>query len=561
MVKPIEFKKYTILIIIFINMVCYWNSLSGQFVWDDIVYQEFFSKNIKSFFDLFEIFKIPNPVGPKFYYRPFALLTYGLDYMIYGSNPIGYHLTALFFHLLNVVLVYLISERVIKDRWVSILSAILFSVHPVHSEAVSWISARMDLVATFFTLVSFYSYIKYIDNKRFSNLILTLIFFIFALFSKEISIILIFVYLCYPPFTGKRVMSKEVLLTFLFSSGIVAGYLLVRMSVVGTLVGDYYPLGVKVSTVPWVIISYFKLFFYPFDLRLLYDKPYLIKEPLNRITVLSWLGVGIFLLITFITYKRNSRLSFFLIFYLIFLLPVSGLITFIRISLIADRYLYLPSVGLVIFCSYLIVWMIGKVKSWYLKRLLIFGTVVILIVFSVITVIRNRDWNNQYDFLAKMINQKPDYYVAYVHLGHYYMDRGMFDKAEEMFLKAEKYTHFSEIYIIYNNLGVLYRKKGEYEKAFNYLIKAISEKRDYSVAYYNLSLLYFEAEDFENSLNAILEALKYDINSAEIYYIASLNAYYLGMFNKALTFIEKAIELDPKNEEYRINKSFFLKNH
>lgn len=145
-------------------------------------------------------------------------------------------------------------------------------------------------------------------------------------------------------------------------------------------------------------------------------------------------------------------------------------------------------------------------------------TIFFLLLF-VLTIIRNFTWSNQYDFLKRMISEKPDYYGAYVHLGHYYFGKNRLDEAEKAFLDALKYVGKGDEYIIINNLCVLYRQKQEYDRAEEYCLKTISLNKEYAFGYYNLSLLYFETEKFDYAYYYIIEALKYDKKIFQIFII------------------------------------------
>ncbi len=281
---------------VIINILCYGNALFCEFVWDDISHLNYFQLNLKSFTDLFQFFFTTNVVGQPFYYRPLMLVSFGIDYLVFKSVPFGYHLTSLILHLLNVILVFKIAERLLKNQIAAFIGAVIFAIHPVQAEAVTWISARADTLATFFTLLSFYFYMNFVATRGATDFILVLLFYTLSLFTKETSLILFFVFLIYPFAVDKKINDKKHWSLLVFSFIIIIFYLLIR-GMITHFVLDYYPWNVKIATIPVVILSYFKLFFYPIDLKHLYPFPSLITNPLNSLTVSCWAFLILYILL------------------------------------------------------------------------------------------------------------------------------------------------------------------------------------------------------------------------------------------------------------------------
>src|SRR4030067_3703612 len=160
------------LFVIFSSLAVYINSLSGDFIWDDIeqivdnpVIKDI--RNIPSFFtsDLWRL--IENPTIGSYYYRPLFLLSLTLDYSLWNLNPLGYHITNLILHAINSLLIYQIGRRLFLHNAPAFLGAALFAVHPVHTESIAWISGRTDPITAVFFLLSFYRYILFMFAKGF----------------------------------------------------------------------------------------------------------------------------------------------------------------------------------------------------------------------------------------------------------------------------------------------------------------------------------------------------------------------------------------------------------
>ena len=128
-------------------------------------------------------------------YIPITGLTFLLDYQVHGLSPGGYHLTNLLFHIANVLLLFLFLNATTRQIWPSVFAAALFAIHPLHVESVGWISARKDVVSTFFWLSAMLSYALYAKRPSVFPYLLTLALLLLGLFSKPMLVTLPFVFL------------------------------------------------------------------------------------------------------------------------------------------------------------------------------------------------------------------------------------------------------------------------------------------------------------------------------------------------------------------------------
>ncbi|MGD0276029.1 MAG: hypothetical protein ABSB79_08225, partial [Syntrophales bacterium] len=126
-------------------------------------------------------------------WHPVTWLSLMLDYEFFGLNPRGYHLTNLFFHILNTILLFLIFHRMTKALWQSAFIAALFAIHPLHVESVAWVTERKDVLSTFFWMLAMGSYVIYTDCKTVVRYFLTILFFIVGLMAKSMLVTLPFV--------------------------------------------------------------------------------------------------------------------------------------------------------------------------------------------------------------------------------------------------------------------------------------------------------------------------------------------------------------------------------
>lgn len=203
-----------ILLIILLSVIVFSNMFTNQFVYDDhhIVVENDFIKDWSNAPKIFTSdYFILSQEGT---YRPVTTLTFFIDYSLWGLNVFGYHLTNLFFRILNAILIYLILSLVLKNRITALVASLLFALHPVQAEAVNGIIFREDLHAFTFFLLAFFLYIKHSYQKgpkRKFYYLGSIISFIFALFSKGMAITLPFVLMLFDYCFGSREKGTEII--------------------------------------------------------------------------------------------------------------------------------------------------------------------------------------------------------------------------------------------------------------------------------------------------------------------------------------------------------------
>ncbi len=352
--------------------------------------------------------------APDVFFRPIISILLFLDYQIWGLNPVGYHLTNIIFHGFCCFFVYLISSQLLINshlskklsQSISMIAGFLFLVLPSHVEAVTWISARSDVVATCFFLAAFSSYLYYKNNSNKFWIFSSYVLFAFALLSKESVIIypgLILGYEIYRFFQDKQPLNqlyKVIYLPILMAS-IFPIYLGMRYLGLKQLLGGY---GSQTHL----------NFSFPIILRGLASSLRIIIPPLSQFGELEWQWfflIFISLVMIFVTqyfrlggiYRDQAKLLLFLIYaFLLSLFPVIN----IRVSVWdtqGERLLYLPSIFLVILLVFIISFMIKK------KNILIVLAVIFSIFFMKDLYLTNKNWQMagqiSHDFIESIDNQ------------------------------------------------------------------------------------------------------------------------------------------------------------
>jgi hypothetical protein len=316
-----------------------------------------------------------------YYLRPVAVFTFILDQLVWGMNPTGYHLTNLIFHLLNSILVYSLAGRIFDNRFISLSSALLFLLHPIHSTDIFWISGRTDMVCSIFYLLSLISFIDYYKSGVKKQLVYSIIHFTLALFAKEMAISLPLIITLYL-FVDSQATFKQKFIYALRKSG--AFYLCVFLffAIKFILQADVLENVVHSNLDPVHltknIAGYLGLLIIPGGH--IEIAGFLKTYPL--FFFISSAATLILLVLAIRLWWTEKFLIFSILFILITILPVS--------RLLMRWYLYIPSIGFVLALSFLISKMgIPRLKMKYISSMLL---LLVLLIYTPFLIFEQMRW-------------------------------------------------------------------------------------------------------------------------------------------------------------------------
>lgn len=525
------------------------NSLKNQFVWDDISIVVN-NKWIRNIFNFFKFFYDKNTISedarvkPKIY-RPLTTFTYAVDYYFWKLNPFGYHLSNILYHCLTTIAVYMVSFLLFENKEVSFIIGLLFALHPIHTEAVTWVKGRADVLATMFGMFSFYFYILSVKSiQRFNKyLFFSIIFFILALFSKESALSFFIILIIYDMIFLKKLVFKK----YIYFGIISILYIFVRRLVVGSIApcgwwgGCWY---YTYLTMTRVFTEYFRLLILPVNLCA--DYVVNLSYSLLDIKVFASLLVILSLIIfAFFYAKRYPIVSFSILFIFAGLIPVSNIVP-IEV-LLAERFLYLSSFG---FCMFL-----GWILYYYFsKRKFILYIVLILILtpYTILTYQRNKDWKDEFTLWQKTVKQMPNNFRAHNNLAMEYEKIEDFSYALYYYNKALTlmpnlswvYDNKEQVYArVYNNIGNIYMKQGNFNLALQNYQKALELDPNYSQPYFNIGLVFRKLNNLELAIKYYKKAI--ELNPYVADYYNNLGVVYVlkNDFLEAISYYKKAIEL------------------
>ncbi|MEO8210933.1 MAG: tetratricopeptide repeat protein [bacterium] len=518
---------YCYIIIIIVTYSVFYNSLSNEFVFDDesvIVNNASIRdlSNIPKFFTADEGFH--KVIGR--YYRPIVSTTYTIDYALYGLNPYGYHLTNVIIHIIACLLLFKILStlfwRYKYRNLFSLLSTLIFAVHPIHTEAVSWVSGRTDSLVTLFFFGAFLFYLEFtkeqdhhkdknllhrITKKNYFYLFLSLLFYVFGLLTKEMIVTLPVIIILYDIVYRKKNLNyvKENILTYILFIAITIIYLIARYFLLEGIPereNYLYFLGkdfkITFATMLKTIPVYFRLLFAPFSLLYHYNGVIPDAKTIIDTSVVLSLVFTLFLIaFSVYFYKKDSIISFCILFFLVTLIPVMNIVP--TMNLMAERFLYISSFGLVLFICHLT--LIGSSKRDF--SILTVGMVVIICSLGYLTVIRNLDWkdNNTLYLSAKGVEGT----VLLVNEGNIYANAKKYNEAADFYKRAIELRDNN--LLAYHNLGLIYLLKGSFDSAAVKFRKGITIDSLAPDGYFQLATLY-NIQNKKDSAVMMLEKLQ-----------------------------------------------------
>ena len=366
-------------------------------------------------------------------YRPVLSITYFLDHWLWGSKAFGYHLQNVLIHLINTVLVYFMFFAILKDPLNAFVGAMIFSLHPLRSEAVASVGYRADSLAAMFLLLAFLSYVK--AKRVFAHL-----FFFLALFSKESAVVFPGLVMAYDWLVQNKKVTqvlKDLFSKYIGFILILSFYLFVYIKIFpnSSLGGVAKPLAaggsVQALTILYIFSHYLTVFLFPFLVKSL---PPLYTPVLGPLFGLRT-GLAVLIVIGFIWIlfkaRHQKNVLFFLFWFLLCFIPVSNII--VIVNPMAYRFMYLPSVGLAGAAGILLIRLRDRFgvfqRNSRLFPVLITGLIGLCMS---ATIFLNFSWKDNAMMSIAMVKDFPDYPVGYLHAAMSYYDAGLIDESKKL---------------------------------------------------------------------------------------------------------------------------------
>lgn len=497
-------------------------------------------------------------------YHPLTWLSHLADVQLFGLNAGRHHQVSLLFHLLNTLLLLLVLQRLTGAFWRSFWVAALFGLHPLHVESVAWVSERKDVLSAFFWLLTMWSYGWYAERPGKARYLSVFLFLGLGLLAKPMLVTLPFVLLLldYWPLGRLRKGQTEEQgffaprpITFLLLEKVPLLGLSLASSVATYLVQQQSAAMVSLETFPFpfrlangvvAYAAYMGKTIWPTRLAAFYPHP---------ATDINWPAVGgaLFLLafISWFAVRRRRQIPFLLVGWLWFtgtLVPVLGLVQ-VGTQAMADRYTYIPLIGLFIVAS----WGWGRVMEMWPsgRRFLTAASIVVILVLLPVTRKQVNTWRDSETLFAHALTVTEDNYLAHNSVG---VELESQDRLREAAWHYREALRIKPDYVVaHSNLGVVLARQGSLQEAISHFSEALAIRPQYAIAHSNWGIALEKQGRLREAMFHYKAAIAADPDNQEGHYNLGLTLLKQGRLTEAAAHFSEALRISPTLKEARNN--------
>ncbi len=515
------------------------------------------------------------------YWHPLTWVSHLIDVSIFDMKPAGHHLVSVGFHIANVILLFLILKTMTGELWPSALVAALFGLHPLAVESVAWVAERKNVLNTFFAFLTIWAYSRYAQKPGVRRYLLVAALFVAGLASKPMLVTLPFVLILldywpidrFENLNGRRwfwraIIDKSPLLAISAAICVATYFAQLTAGVMSDMVS--MPLALQAKNAVVSYIRYIGKLFYPTSLAVLY--------PLDANGYPLWkviLCLVLLLVLTTAVIIERRKYKFLLtgwLWYLGTLVPVIGLVQ-VGGQAMADRYMYLPGIGIYI----IVAWLAGEAIARLRLPKIVPATAgaVVLVVLLLITKVQTGYWKDSESLFRHTLDVTTNNYVIDSDYGQVLASKGRFDEGIEYIrmavainpewmdgheklanvlqgkgLDAEAAAEFELVLRAKpdkidtrNNFGVALVKSKQYDEAIEQFAMVLTKDPHRVRALNNLYKVGVESGKLDKALDVILSLQVKDPNNFEFYQKAGLIYGIKGDMNTAIEQLEKACRL------------------
>ncbi len=486
-------------------------------------------------------------------WHPLTWLSHMLDFELYGLNPSSHHLTSLFFHIANTLLLFGVLLKMTGALWRSGMVAALFALHPLNVESVAWIAERKNGLSTFFWFLTLWAYVGYVYKKRKGTYLLVVLFLALGLMAKPMLVTLPFTLLlldfwplkrwgCVTASTAKTLMpliwEKIPLFLLAFGSMVITykvqkGSGAMRSAELGSLYS-------RIANALVSYVEYLEKMLWPHGLSVFYPHPG-DALPVWKVLVCGCLLAGVTLWVLRV-FRRAPYLAVGWFWYLGTLVPVIGIVQ-VGEQAMADRYMYIPLIGIFI----AIVWGLPELMKNAKQKLLPTLAGAFIFLLMVLTWVQVGYWKNSITLYEHAIavteNQTPSFVIVYNNLGHALVKEKRYEEAVTQFQQGLKINpSYSKTH---NNLGFALNELKRYDQAVAHYQQAINIEANYAETYNNRADKLKQEGKVEASIAYYNEATRFEGDYAEAHFNLGVTRGQQGRTEEAIAQYQRVLEIKP----------------
>jgi tetratricopeptide (TPR) repeat protein len=484
-------------------------------------------------------------------WHPLTWLSHIVDCQLFGLHPAGHHLTSLLLHAANSVLLLLLLQRLTGALWRSAFVAAMFALHPLRVESVVWISERKDVLSAFFWMLTVGAYVRYVGEFKVRSskfkvfYLLSLVFFVLGLMAKPMLVTLPFVLLLLdywplrrldfgPKFSWRPVMEKAPFLVLAAGSSLVTFLVQDRTGAVASLAR--FPFNVRVANIPVAYARYILKNFWPVDLAAFY--PYV-----GRPTSVVVGAVALLAAITGLSLWRARSAPYLAVGWFWFsgmLVPTIGLVQVGGQSL-ADRYTYLPCIGLWI----MLAWGLHDLASRrpLLREAMTMAAGLVVVLFALLAGRQTEVYKDSGTLWEATLRSYPNCLMAHNLLSRWFIDEGKWDQALGQCCAALAILPNDPT--VHDDLSRIYLHQGKVDEAIAEALLSIQAQPRSDDNRQTLARAYLEKGDFAAAAASCREAIRLKPTAPEAWCNLGLALLQQGQVSEATAAYQRALELNP----------------
>ncbi len=427
---------------------------------------------------------------------PISMLLHALAWKLSGANDWGHHVLNLILHVFNGWMAFQLGQKLFRNTCIALSGAVFFLLHPLQVESVAWISELKNISYTTFFFAGLICYLRFREYRNLRNYLLVMMFFLLSVLSKPSAVVfplclVLIDFFLEPAMALKRIPEKSPFLLVAIVFGIVNLHTQQAAQFVNQ--AHAFPYYQRFALGAYAVFRYLMLFLLPFRLSVIYPFP----KP-DLMLVLSGTGAGLLIIfsLVFLLFRKNGKVFFILMFFLLNLALVLQWLPFGEV-LNADRYMYLPLLGAG--------WGVGLLFSNLRLHPRILTGISILL--ALLSVLRMQAWKNATTLYNDVLRKFPDEFVALNSAGVEYMRLNDDEKALAYFDHSVRVAPRN--YKAWYNRGLLWLKMGRPERAIADLDQALG-KYAYRKAYTARASAHYMLREYSRALADAENALKMD---------------------------------------------------
>ncbi|MCE5324513.1 tetratricopeptide repeat protein [bacterium] len=484
-------------------------------------------------------------------WHPLTWISYMLDVQFYGNHSWGYHLTNLLFHLANTLLLFLLLLRMTGNLWASAFVAAAFAVHPLHVESVAWVSERKDVLSTFFWMLTMWAYVTYVNKPAFRRYLIMLVWFALGLMSKPMLVTLPFVLLLLDHWplercagAGKqstwRHLVFEKLPMFVMAAASCVITVMVQKSGGAVQLLQDYPFGVRLANAVVSYTAYITKMLWPTKLCILYPHPET-SLPLWHVLISTALLV-VLTSSALLAARRRPYITMGWLWYVVTLIPVIGLVQ-VGQQAMADRYTYVPLIGLFIIIAWGIPDMTKRFKAKILRYVPAVGASIIILILIIMTYFQTGCWRSEMALFKQAMSATSGHCVIRCCIAGTLLDQGKPKQAIDQLKTAIKMNpSFARGH---NALGFIYLKQGKLDAAIKELNRALKINPDFPLAHSNIGSAYATLGKTDEAIRHFKKAIKMKPNYSDTHYSLANVLVEQGMIDEGIAEYRQALRYNP----------------